>query len=147
LDDLVLSAAVIGGLVALTVTLVVLFLVRRWLLARPVGAFDCSLRKEELPEKSAAWMLGVARYEADRLDWFKVFGLSPRPGRTLSRTRLVVLETRKAKRGEGNVGAGSVVVRCGYGPLVLELAMSEPDYNGFAAWIESAPPTPPLFSP
>jgi hypothetical protein len=146
LDDLVLSAAVIGGLVALTVTLVALFLVRRWLLARPVGAFDCSLRRG-LPEESPTWMLGVARYEADRLDWFKVFGLSPRPGRTLSRTRLVVLETRKAKRGEGNVGGGSVVVRCGYGTLVLELAMSEPDYNGFAAWIESAPPAPPLFSP
>lgn len=145
MDDLVLPGALVGGLIALTVTLVALFLVRRWLLARPVGSFDCSLRKDE--EEQGDWMLGVARYEADRLDWFKVFGLSPRPGRTLSRTRLVVLETRKAKRGEGNVGAGSVVVRCGYGALVLELAMSEPDYNGFAAWIESAPPTPPLFSP
>ena len=146
MDEVVLSAALFGGLISLTVAFVVLFLLRRWLLARPVGSFDCSMRKEP-PTPSGGWMLGVARYEADRLDWFKVFGLSPRPGRTLARTRLVVLETRKAKRGEGNVGAGSVVVRCGYGPSELELAMSEPDYNGFAAWIESAPPTPPLFSP
>ena len=146
MDDLVLPAAVVGGLIALSILFVVLFVVRRWLLARPVGAFDCSLRKDPSPP-SGGWMLGVARYEADRLDWFKVFGLSPRPRRTLARARLIVLETRKARRGEGNVGAGSVIVRCGYGPLVLELAMGEADYNGFAAWIESAPPTPPLFSP
>jgi len=146
LDDLVLSAAVVGGLFALFILLVASFVVRRYLLTRQMGAFDCSLRKDAAPS-AGGWMLGVARYEADRLDWFKVFGLSPRPGRTLTRTRLVVLETRKAKRGEGNVGSGSVVVRCGYGPSELELAMSEPDYNGFAAWIESAPPTPPLFSP
>jgi len=145
LDDLVLSAAVLGGLLTLAVLLVILFLVRRWLLARPVGSFDCSLRKEP-PRKARGWMLGVARYEPDRLDWFKVFGLSPRPLRTLARTRLVVLETRRARRGEGNVGAG-ILVKCGYGPSVLEFVMSEADYNGFAAWIESAPPAPPLFSP
>jgi hypothetical protein len=145
LDDLVLSAAVIGGLVALFLLFVVLFLVRRWLLARPVGAFDCSLRKEP-PQEAGGWMLGVARYEADRLEWFKVFGLSPRPERTLARARLMVLDTRRARKGEGNVGAG-VLVRCGYGSTVLEFVMTEPDYNGFAAWLESAPPAPPLFSP
>jgi hypothetical protein len=145
LDDLVLSAAVVGGLVALFILFFVLFLVRRWLLARPVGSFDCSLRKDP-PPPAGGWMLGVARYEADRLEWYKVFGLSPKPGRTLARTRLVVLETRKAKRGEGNVGAG-VLVRCAYGSSLLEFVMTEPDYNGFAAWIESAPPAPPLFSP
>lgn len=145
MDDLVLSAAVVGGLIALFVLMVALFLLRRYLLARPAGAFDCSLRKDR--PVPGGWMLGVARYEPDRLDWFKVFDFSPRPGRTLARARLVVLETRKAKRGEGNVGAGSLVVTCGYGAGELELAMSEPDYNGFAAWLESAPPAPPLFSP
>ena len=145
MDDLVLSAAVVGGLIALFVLFVALFLLRRYLLTRAAGAFDCSLRKDR--RVPGGWMLGVARYEPDRLDWFKVFGFSPRPGRTLARTRLVVLETRKAMRGEGNVGSGSVVVRCGYGTGELEFAMSEPDYNGFAAWIESAPPAPPLFSP
>jgi hypothetical protein len=146
LDDLVLSAAVVVGLFALFVLLVGSFFLRRYLLTRQVGAFDCSLRKDPAPP-SGGWMLGVARYEADRLDWFKVFGLSPRPGRTLARARLVVLDTRKARRGEGNLGAGSVLVRCAYGPAELELAMTEPDYNGFAAWIESAPPAPPIFSP
>jgi hypothetical protein len=145
LDDLVLSAAVVGGLITLFILFVVLFLLRRYILTRPVGAFDCSLRRDV--EAPGGWVMGVARYEPDRLDWFKIFDLSPRPGRSLARARLVVLETRKAKRGEGNVGSGSVVVRCGYGQTQLEFAMSEPDYNGFAAWIESAPPAPPLFSP
>jgi hypothetical protein len=99
LDDLVLSAAVVGGLITLFILMVALFLLRRYLLTRPVGAFDCSLRKDR--PVPGGWMLGVARYEPDRLDWFKVFGFSPRPGRTLARARLVVLETRKAKRGEG----------------------------------------------
>jgi len=145
LDDLVLSAAVLGGLVALAAVLVALFLVRRWVLARKVGSFDCSLRKDPAPDKGG-WMLGVARYEADRLDWFKVFGLSPRPLRTLSRTKLEVLETRRARRGEGNVGAG-VLVHCGYGGATLDFVMSEPDYNGFAAWIESAPPSTATYMP
>jgi hypothetical protein len=145
LDDLVLAAAVLGGLVALATVLVGLFLVRRWVLARPVGAFDCSLRKDPPPERGG-WMLGVARYEADRLDWFRVFGLSPRPHKALARARLVVLENRRARRGEGNIGAG-VLVRCQYGQATLEFVMSEPDYNGFAAWIESAPPAPPTYLP
>ena len=64
MDDLVLSAAVVGGLIVLFILLVALFLLRRYLLTRPVGAFDCSLRKSRTVP--GGWMLGVARYEPDR---------------------------------------------------------------------------------
>lgn len=147
MGDVVVPALVFAGLIALAALVVVLFILRRYLLTRTLGAFDCSLRMDRA-HVAGGWMLGVARYETDRLDWFRVFAVSPRPGRTLARSRLVVLDSRKAKRGEGySVVPGAVIVRLGYGQSVLELAMSEPDYNGFAAWLESAPPAPPLFSP
>lgn len=138
---------VAGGLLALLVFLAASFVLRRYLLTHSGGAFDCSMRKERARD-SGGWMMGVARYEPDRLDWFRVFAVSPRPRRTLSRARLVVLGTREVQRGEGYaVVPGSVVVRCGYGQALLEFAMSEPDYNGFAAWIESAPPGTPGATP
>ena len=33
-----------------------------------------------LDRMGKGWRLGVARYEADRIDWYRVFSLSPRPG-------------------------------------------------------------------
>jgi len=146
-DDVVILVVVIGGLLVLLLLALVGFVVRRVLLTRPVGTFDCSLRREA-GHGNGRWMLGVARYEADRLEWFRVFGLSPRPLRTLSRSRLTIEDRRSPGKGEGRtVMAGAVIVRCHYGGASLEFAMSEAAYNGFAAWIESAPPAPPLFSP
>jgi hypothetical protein len=83
----------------------------------------------------------VARYEADRLDWFRVFTMSPRPARSLSRTQLVILERQVPDGPESySFFPGWVIVRCAYGNRILELAMSDPAYNGLAAWLESAPP-------
>ena len=146
MGELVLPLLVVGALLALGVLLVAIFVVRRYLLTRPVGTFDCSLNKDP-GSATASWMLGVARYEADRLDWFRVFAVSPRPGRSLARSRLVILDRREPEGSEAYaVMPDSVVVRCAYGQSVLELAMSDDAYNGFAAWIESAPPGQPLFT-
>jgi hypothetical protein len=88
------------------------------------------------------WALGVARYEQDRLDWFRLFAISLRPSRSLSRTRLVILGRHEPEDDAvaSSVLPGWVVVRCAYGAVTLELAMSDPAYNGLAAWLESAPP-------
>jgi hypothetical protein len=87
------------------------------------------------------WVLGVARYEADRLDWFQVLTVSPRPTRSLSRQRLVILERRDPDETRSYaVLPGWVIVLCAYGTSTLELAMSEASYNGLATWLESAPP-------
>jgi hypothetical protein len=73
----------ITELVALT--LVVLLLVpvlflgvrRRWL-SRQGGLFDCSVRlSTETP--GTGWVLGVARYSGDNLEWFRAFSISLRP--------------------------------------------------------------------
>ena len=44
-------------------------------------------------------MLGIARYEANRLDWFQVLTLSPRPTRSLARERLVILDWHRPDEG------------------------------------------------
>jgi hypothetical protein len=140
MGELLLPLAVIATLVTVLVALWAVVLARRLLLARGVGTFDCSLRRSNR-RGGGGWVLGVARYEADRLDWFQVLTVSPRPTRSLARERLAILDHRDP--GEVRSYAvlpGWVVVVCAYGTSTLELAMSEPAYNGLAAWLESAPP-------
>ena len=132
--------AAVTVVVLLVVGAVCALLLRRLVLSRGVGTFDCSLRGDT-SHRAGGWILGVARYEADRLDWFRVFAVSPRPARSLSRSRLVILERSVPEGPESyTFFPGWVIVRCAYGALTLELAMSDPAYNGLAAWLESAPP-------
>ena len=91
--ELLLPLAVLVTLAIVLVGLWAVVLARRLLLARGVGTFDCSLRRRT--RRGGGWVLGVARYEADRLDWFQVLTVSPRPTRSLARERLVILEARE----------------------------------------------------
>jgi Protein of unknown function (DUF2550) len=126
---LVLPVAAFGALV-----------LRRTMLSRGLGAFDCSLRHETIRRRSR-WMHGVARYQDDRLDWFRVFMVRLRPAESLSRRRLAILDSREPEPADSySVLPGWVVVRCAYGAVIVELAMSEGAFNGLAAWLESAPP-------
>jgi hypothetical protein len=140
MGEVLLPLAVLATLVTVLVGLWAVVLARRLLLARGVGTFDCSLRRVNRRGRGG-WVLGVARYEADRLDWFQVLTVSPRPTRSLARGRLTILD----RRDPGGVRSyavlpGWVIVLCAYGTSTLELAMSEAAYNGLAAWLESAPP-------
>jgi len=116
------------------------FIIRRRLLGRNAATFDCSLRRG-LPRKSGGWMLGVARYEEDRLEWFRIFTLSFRPGQVLQRARLEVIDSREPTDDEvDSILPESVVARCSYDGEILELAMTPSDFTGFTTWLESAPP-------
>jgi Protein of unknown function (DUF2550) len=140
MGEVLLPLAVLATLVTVLVGLWAVVLARRLVLARGVGTFDCSLRRPNRRGRGG-WVLGVARYEADRLDWFQVLTVSPRPTRSLARERLVIVDRREP---EGITSyailPGWVVVICAYGTSTLELAMSDAAYNGLAAWLESAPP-------
>lgn len=112
---------------------------RRWL-RRGVGTFDCSVRTT-LASLGKGWRLGVARYGDDRIEWFRVFSLTPRPSRVLARSELMVQQRRYPSGPEVfSVMSGVVIVRCASGSGPVELAMSEQAYTGFASWLESAPP-------
>lgn len=139
-SDLLILLAVLLCLVAAVLLVVLAVLVRRAILSRGLGTFDCALRAETI-RRSSPWRHGIARYGDEQLDWFRVFGVRPRPAESLSRRRLVILGSQPARSEDtGEVLSDWVVVRCGYGSVIVELAMSEGAFNGLAAWIESAPP-------
>jgi hypothetical protein len=139
-DVVIPVAEVLAVLVGLAVLVVLVLLVRRLMLTRGLGTFDCSLRQETILQRGH-WIHGIARYGDNRLDWFRVFAVRLRAAESLARQHLVILDRRQPDPEESHsVLPGWVVVRCGYGSTIVELAMSEGAYNGLAAWLESAPP-------
>jgi len=138
MGDLILPIDALGLLALLLLLILASFFVRRSVLTRGIGSFSCSLRADR---GRGGWAHGVARYEQDRLDWFQLFGFSLRPTRSLTRNGLEIIERRSPDDGDSpGLLPGWVLVRCSYGAITLEFAMSEPAYSGLATWLESAPP-------
>jgi hypothetical protein len=145
-----LAVVVVLLLVALVsaAALAALPLRRRWL-AREGGLFECSLRlKSATP--GAGWVLGMARYNAEVLEWFRFFSYSSRPRTSFQRDDVRVLNNRDPDAVEAvALYAGQRVVE-----LVeqrpgdtdgrpWELAMAADSLTGFLSWLEAAPPRPP----
>lgn len=134
------SLQIAAGLALLLVAgVVVLFSVRRVTLARRLGSFDCSVR---MVAEGRSWMAGVARYGTNRLDWYRVFSLSPRPSRSWERSRLEVVGQRVPVGGEVAVVVvpDLWVISCRYDGDELDLAMSAEAYTGLASWADAGPP-------
>jgi hypothetical protein len=136
-----------GVVVALLVVGLFVFGLRRRLIQRSGGTFDCSLRWA-IPGPDAGpgsggtgWAYGVARYDGDRIEWFRVFSYAPRPRRLLQRASIEV-DQRRTPQGEEELAllSDAVVLACRHGSTRLELAMSEDALTGFLAWLEAAPP-------
>ncbi|MEH6375152.1 DUF2550 domain-containing protein [Streptomyces sp. KLMMK] len=142
---MVLALLVSGVVVLLVLVGLFVFGLRRRLIQRSGGTFDCSLRWN-VPEKDPTpdgkgWVYGVARYNSDRIEWFRVFSYAPRPRRLLERASIEVLE-RRAPQGDEELAllSDAVVLICVHQGTRLELAMSEDALTGFLAWLEAAPP-------
>jgi Protein of unknown function (DUF2550) len=137
--EIVLDAA--GIFLALVVLTLAAFAIRRRILQRGGGTFDCSLR---LHTRTAGkgWILGIARYSGDSIEWFRVFSFGVRPRRVFSRNELTVRNRRAPLATEAlGLYAGHVIVECVQaGNSVVELAMAEDALTGFLAWLEAAPP-------
>jgi hypothetical protein len=139
-----LALLVSGCVVALVVVGLFVFGLRRRLIQRSGGTFDCSLRWN-IPEGQDAsgkgWVYGVARYNGDRVEWFRIFSYAPRPRRVLERSAIEVL-ARRTPEGEEELAllSDAVVLACLHRGTRLELAMSEDALTGFLAWLEAAPP-------
>jgi hypothetical protein len=137
-----------AGLALLLVLVAALFTVRRLVIGRG-ATFDCSLRParperaggERVEARDAHWTIGVARYGQDRLEWFRVFSLSPRPARSFERDRFELVAQRVPSAPESRaVLPGVTVVSARYESGDLDLAMSPEAYTGLASWLEAAPP-------
>lgn len=129
------------GLLVLAVAAFLLALaLRRRVLQRRGGTVDLSLR---LSTKHAhrGWVLGVGRFDGDRLEWYRVFSLAMRPRRTLTRRDLSVV-TRRQPEGSERLAllGGAVVMECRSSQGSVELAMEPSAVTGFLAWLEATPP-------
>lgn len=128
--------------VVLAVTIAVVALLawigrRRWL-GNLGGTFECALR----PRGRARFMLGVARYNGEYLEWFRAFSLALSPKLTLRQNRWEIEAVREPQGSDrpGLFGLDAVVAlhsRSNEEPV--ELAMAPESSVGFRAWLESAP--------
>jgi hypothetical protein len=141
---MILALLVCGLVVVLVAVGLFVFGLRRRLIQRSGGTFDCSVRWD-LPEKpdpsGKGWVYGVARYSGDRIMWFRVFSYAPRPRRVLERQAIEVV-SRRMPEGEEELAllSDAIVLCCSHKDIRLELAMSEDALTGFLAWLEAAPP-------
>lgn len=141
---MILALTVCGIVVALVVVGLFVFGLRRRLIQRSGGTFDCSLRWDvsEKPDPSGkGWSYGVARYSGDSIVWYRVFSYALRPRRALERSAIEVAG-RRVPDGEEELAllSDAVILACLHRGMRLELAMSEDALTGFLAWLEAAPP-------
>lgn len=136
-----LHVAEVLGLVVVVLSLPVLALtVRRRVLQRGGGTIDLSLRLKRSTH-GRGWVLGVGRFDGDELQWYRVFSLSLRPRRTLTRRDLRVLARREPLGPERlALLSGAVVMECKSSTGKVELAMEPSAVTGFLAWLEATPP-------
>lgn len=136
-----LAAAVVIVLFALVV-----LAVRRRVITRRGGTFDCSLRLR--PGRSGkGWALGIGRYSGDSLEWYRVFSYATRPRHVMARRELQIVDRRVPEGSEVfSLLSGAVIVRCREGSEagIVEFAMGEDALTGFLSWLEAAPPGQPV---
>lgn len=125
---------------AIATVLVLLLLALRRRFIQRGASFDCSLRLRER-RFGQGWVLGVARYADDRLEWYRVFSVSLRPKQVLPRELLGIGGRRMPAYPETlAIMPGHVIVECTVDRRPVEVAMSTEALTGFLAWRESAPP-------
>jgi hypothetical protein len=133
------TVEVIALLLAFAATALFFLALRRWVLLRR-GAIDLSVRGRD-GSGGRGWVLGVARYSADDLYWFRVFSFLPRPTRTFSRGALEIVARRVPDSAESwVVQPGATILECRHAGEPVQLAMAGETLTGFLSWLESQPP-------
>jgi hypothetical protein len=113
---------------------------RRRVLQRDGGTLELSLRLHRR-SRGRGWVLGIGRFVGDDLQWYRVFSLSPRPRRVLSRTDLRVSVQRQPTAAEAYaLLAGAVVMECLSSTGPVDLGMDAAAVTGFLAWLEGGRP-------
>src|SRR5437868_5994780 len=131
---------VAGVLLGIVLFLGLGLIVRRRLLSRHGGTFELSYRLRS-SKAGRGWLLGVGRYSGERLEWFRVFSLSPRPKRVWERRSMTYVGSRKPVGAEQlALYPDHLVIECGTPAETVQVAMSSASLMGFQAWLESRPP-------
>lgn len=117
-----------------------LLVVRRRLIARNGGTFELSVRVRST-RAGRGWVLGLGRYHAEDLEWFRIFSPSPWPRRRWARADLRIVSQREPSDPESfALYSGHRIVECATPQGTVSLAMSPSAVTGFSAWLEAAPP-------
>lgn len=133
----------------LAVALVILALalafipMRRHLIRRAGGAFDCAVRFTPIPPlgDASGWSFAVGRYRELTVELYRVFSYSPRPRTSLARRGFDVVGRREAVGEETRtLLPGWSVLECSAEGEAVELAMSPESMMAFLTWVEAAPP-------
>jgi hypothetical protein len=125
-----------GVLIAAVLLLVVLLVVRRRYLVRGHGGITLSIRNPGF-----RWALGVGRYDADELRWYRVVGLRVRPIRVFPRADIHVTGQRQPTAAEQRtLPPGTTITQCRIGDSDWELAIGGTGTTGLLSWLESAAP-------
>lgn len=138
--ELAAIVVVVGLLACITVVFV-----RRRFLSRTGGVFDCEQRSLD-SGRHGRWVDGLARYDANSLEWYRVLSLSFRPRVVLRRRYARLLDHRAAGPTEIPVlFAGHRVVRIEVRSStgeerIWELAMAQESLLGLMSWLEASPP-------
>jgi hypothetical protein len=129
-----------AGVLLLVLVLGVALIVRRRWLSRHGGTFELSYRARA-SQPGRGWLLGLGRYTGDRLEWFRIFSLSPRPKMVWQRSTLNYVERRDPEGVEQlSLYPGHVVIRCETPAGDVEMALGSSSLMGFQSWLEAAPP-------
>ncbi|MGH3414453.1 MAG: DUF2550 domain-containing protein [Marmoricola sp.] len=121
---------------------VLLVLRRRWL-SRGGGTFELSVRTGGRMS-GRGWVLGMGRYDADDLEWFRIFSLWPAPKRRWRRDDLRLVAERQPQGAESfSLYAGHVVTSMAIPAGTVEMAMSPAALTGLRSWLEAGPPRDP----
>ena len=130
----------VGVLLLLVLLYALCLMGRRRLIGRHGGTFELSYRVRAT-KPGRGWLLGVGRYSGERLEWFRVFSLSPAPKCLWERTTLQYDSSRAPEGYEQlELYPDHVVVVCRSGSGFVELAMSPASLIGFQSWLESRNP-------
>jgi hypothetical protein len=131
---------VLGLALLLAIMAAVGLVVRRRAIARHGGTFELSHRLSS-DDAGRGWALGIGRYSGERLEWFRIFSLWPRPKAVWDRDDLTYDGRRQPMGAEqASLYPDHLVIRCDSPDGEVELAMSAASLTGFQAWLESRPP-------
>lgn len=129
-----------GALLFLVLLYGVALIIRRRFLSRHGGTFELSYRVRS-ERAGRGWLLGIGRYSGDRLEWFRIFSVSPRPKRSWQRSDLEYDAVRVPEGPEQlSLYPEHVVVCCRHRGTDMEVAMSRASLTGFQSWLEARPP-------
>lgn len=127
-------------IVVLGVLVIAGIVVRRRWIARKGITFEMSVNRGA-EQSASGWMLGVAVYADNAIDWYRTFSFSPRPRHRFVRGGVLIEGRRNPEGAEAYaLHDGNIVVRTENAEGIEQFALSPNSLTGLLSWLESSPP-------